>query len=145
MNMTTPSEIPARARGLVCKVNDALGVVFGYGIVCKTEGNYYYDLQGDHIPEDEMLKAVIDFMKRVPTAKVMHEGDEVGRVLLSMPLTTEIAASFGLATTKTGWLVGWMPYDKQLIKRFQPGPAGEPPELTGFSIGGTAESHEVSP
>jgi hypothetical protein len=51
------------------KVDDSLGVVFGYAIVCRekdADGNWvdHYDTQGHHIPEDEMLKASVDFAQQ---------------------------------------------------------------------------------
>lgn len=147
LNMTSRSStnLGAARECRVTKVDDTLGIVYGYGIVCKVDGADYYDLQGDHIPEDEMLRAVADFMERVPTAKVMHEGEDIGRVLMSMTLTSDVAAAFDIVAKKTGWLVGWKPSDKAVVKRFQPGPNGEEPELTGFSIGGTGERHPVTP
>lgn len=48
------------------KVDDGLGVVFGYAIVCrekndKGEWEDHFDTQGHHIPEAEMLKASVEF------------------------------------------------------------------------------------
>ena len=50
----------------VLKVDESLGLVFGWAIVCAENGNDYYDLQGDHIPESVMLEAATDL--RNPTA-----------------------------------------------------------------------------
>lgn len=53
----------------ILKVDDALGVVFGYAIVCREKdaaGAWvdHYDTQGHHIPEDEMLKASVEFAQQ---------------------------------------------------------------------------------
>lgn len=118
----------------VSKVDTSLGIVFGFGIVCKVNGEKYYDLQGDHISEEEMCKAVVRFMERGAPADIQHDGQKIGQVFLSMPITSDMTSLGDLK--KTGWYVGWRPADKSVVKRFQPGPNGEPPELTGFSIGG---------
>ena len=34
----------------VVKVDDELGLVFGYAMICAENGKPYYDLQGDNIP-----------------------------------------------------------------------------------------------
>src|SRR5690349_15438196 len=38
----------------VCKVDSNLGIVFGFAIVCTKDGEDYFDLQSDNIPEDAM-------------------------------------------------------------------------------------------
>jgi hypothetical protein len=119
----------------VSKVDSSLGIVFGWGIVCKVDGAAYYDLQGDHISEEEMCRAVVKFMETGAAADVMHDEQAIGKVFLSMPITSDMAPAFG-TLRKTGWFVGWRPADRSIVKRFQPGPNGEPPELRGFSIGG---------
>lgn len=112
------------------KVNEDLGIIFGYGIVCKIDGEDYFDFQGDHIPEESMLKAVTDFMKNSRVAKEMHEGDQVGTTLFSFPMTDEIAKSLGIIVEKTGWLVGIKPDNPEILEKFRDG------TFTGFSIGG---------
>ena len=56
----------------VAKVDEELGLVFGYAIVCKQDGEPYFDLQDEHIPEDAMLKAALDFMENSQIAREMH-------------------------------------------------------------------------
>lgn len=56
------------------KVDSELGVVFGYAIVCrekddKGEWQDHYDTQGHHIPEDEMLKASVEFAQQGSEAR----------------------------------------------------------------------------
>lgn len=113
----------------VLKVDESLGLVFGYAIVCKEGGKDYYDLQGDHIPEDAMLEAACEFMQSGRVAKEMHDGDEIGQVVFAFPMTTEIAKAFDIEVSKTGLLVAMKP-SKEVLKKFADG------TYTGFSIGG---------
>jgi len=122
-------------RAEVVKIDDSLGLVMGHAIVCKVDGEPYFDLQGDHIPEDSMLKAALDFMEHSQVAGHMHERDDDGKaikagsVVFAFPLTDEIAKAFGIETRVTGLMIAMRP-DEDMLKRFQLG------ELTGFSIGG---------
>ena len=65
----------------VLKVDDELGIVFGWGIVCKDDGEDYFDTQGDHIPEDAMLKATSDFMFHFRTTGEMHARGKDGEAI----------------------------------------------------------------
>ena len=113
----------------ICKVDDELGLVFGWAIICTEMGEPYFDLQKDHALERAMVKAVTGFMKNSRTAKEMHSGERRGEVLHSMPMTAEIAKAFGIQTDKTGWMIAMAP-DEAMLAKFKSG------ELTGFSIGG---------
>ena len=114
----------------VAKVDDGLGLVFGWAIICTEKGIPHFDLQGDHIPETVMLDGVTDFMKHARVAKDMHTGDQIGAIVHSMPLTKEIADAFDIATQKTGWMVAMAPDSSEILKQFRDG------DRTGFSIGG---------
>lgn len=113
----------------VFKVDEALGLVFGWGIVCKENGEPYVDVQGDHIPEDAMVKATSDFMENSRVAKEMHAGDAKGCIVHSFPLTTDIAKAMGITSGRTGWMVAMKP-DADVLAKFKSG------DFTGFSIGG---------
>ncbi len=117
------------ASAKVCKVDESLGLVFGYAIVCKEDGEDYFDVQGDHIPEDAMLKASADFMEHSRVAKDMHVGDEAGSVVFCFPLTSEIAKAMGIDAPNTGLMIAMKP-PADIIGKFKSG------EYTGFSIGG---------
>lgn len=119
----------------VIKVDTSLGLVLGWAIVCKVDGNDYFDVQNDHIPEDAMLEATVEFMQNSRIAKEMHTGDEQGTVVFAFPLTTEIAKAFGITTKKTGLLIGMKP-GPAMLKKFVDG------ELKGFSIGGSRITDE---
>jgi hypothetical protein len=113
----------------VIKVDKALGLVFGWAIVCKIDGVDYFDVQKDNIPEDSMLDAAADFMMNSRVAKEMHQGSEQGSIVFAFPLTTEIAKAFEITTKKTGLMIGMKP-SPAMLEKFEKG------ELTGFSIGG---------
>lgn len=113
----------------VFKVDDELGLVFGYAIVCKDGDKEYFDVQGDHIPEDAMLKASTDFMLKSRVAKDMHQGDQTGTVVFAFPMTTDIAKALGITVKKTGLIIAMKP-GAEALKKFKSG------DYTGFSIGG---------
>lgn len=114
----------------IAKVDSRLGVVFGYAIVCKVDGEEYFDLQGDHIPEDTMLEATSEFMSGFRVAKDMHRGDAVGQVLFGFPMTTDIAKALDVEIAKSGFIVGMKPDNDEMLEKYESG------EYTGFSIGG---------
>ena len=120
----------AAAREVFQEVDDTLGLVFGWAIVCKKDGDDYFDLQGDHIPEDAMMKATVDFMKSGATAKEMHAGDGKGAVLFAFPLTADVAKAFGVETKTTGLMIAMKPDSADMLAKFKDG------TYTGFSIGG---------
>lgn len=126
------------------KVDDELGLVFGFAIVCNKGGDPYYDLHNDHIPEDSMLHAATDFMLKSRAITEMHErddgGDPVtkGTVVFSFPLTAEVAKSLNIQTEMTGLLIAMKPDDKSILEKFKTG------EYTGFSIGGAYGESEDS-
>lgn len=126
----------------VANVDDELGVVFGWAIVCTEKGQPYYDLNIDwdgpyagervpeHIPEPTMLKAAVEFMDITDRAgNEMHAGPEVGKFVCAFPLTADIAKAMGITCEKTGLMVGYMP-PPEVLAKFKSG------EYTGFSIEG---------
>lgn len=121
----------------IVKVDTSHGLVLGWAIVCKRDGEDYYDLQGDFIPEAAMLDAAVDFMQNGAVAKEMHAGDPVGSVVFAFPMTSDIAKSYGIETKQTGLLIAMKPTPDVLAK-FSDG------TYTGFSIGGRRiEDEEV--
>lgn len=121
----------------VAKVDTELGLVFGFAIVCKVAGVEYFDLQGDHIPEQSMLEASLDFMENSQVAKEMHSGEQKGTIVFAFPLTTDIAKSMGIQAERTGLMIAMKPAS-DMLEKFKSG------EYTGFSIGGRRiEDEEV--
>ena len=118
------------------KVDEGLGLIFGFAIVCTENGEEYTDLHGDFIPEDAMLEAATDFMKSRRVACTMHERDasggivQDGGVVHSFPLTADIAKALEIETTRTGWLVALAPDNPETLQKAREG------KFAGFSIGG---------
>ncbi len=134
--MTNDKAFELRTR--VVKVDDSLGIVMGYAIVCTEDGEPYFDLQGDHVPDESMMKAALDFMKNSQVAKEMHTGEQMGTVVFAWPMTADVAEAFGIVTKRTGLMIAMCPDDKDILEKYQLG------LLTGFSIGGERiEDEEV--
>ena len=128
----------------IAKVDEALGLVFGWAIVCKIDGEDYYDLNVDrhtgervpeHIPEDAMLKASADFMSKSRAGNEMHAGPESGTYVFAFPMTTDIAKAMGIETGKTGLMVAYKP-TPEVLKKYIDG------TYKGFSIEGRKISHQ---
>lgn len=125
----------------VSGVDAGLGLVFGWGIICKDEnGAEYTDTQGNSVPEDAMVHATTDFMKSSRVHGDMHVRGTTpqltaGMVVHSFPLTTDIAKAMGIETKRTGWMVATAP-DPAMLAKFVDGAAGKAGGYTGFSIGG---------
>jgi len=122
--------------GEFIKVSLEHGLVFGYAIVSKIAGEPYFDLHGDHIPEDALLAASVDFMQNSRVAKEMHQGEEKGTVVFAFPLISDVAKSLGISTEKTGLLIAMKPDSPEMLAKFASG------EYTGFSIGGEYVENE---
>jgi hypothetical protein len=120
----------------VAKVDDSLGLVFGWAIVCTEGGLPYIDTQGDHIPDASMLKATFKFAKGKRQGGDMHRTED-GTVLFMWPMTAEVAKAFDLQTDKTGLMIAMLPDDPDTLQKFRTG------ERTGFSIGGTRKKDTV--
>lgn len=136
----------------ILKVDDALGVVFGYAIVCReldASGNWvdHYDTQGHHIPESEMLKASIEFAQQTALSKAaskdMHAGDDIQEVVQMFPVTEELAKALGWTIQKTGLVIALKP-TSDVLALYKADPASAPDFRTGFSMGGTGTLTEVA-
>lgn len=133
----------------VVKVDPGLGLVFGWAIVCKHQGQDYYDLNRgqdgrplpEHIPEGAMLEAASDFMEHSRVAKDMHTGEQQGQVVFAFPMTEDVAKSLNINTNGTTGLLIAMKPSPAMLEKFKSG------EFTGFSIGGSRKkvSVEVEP
>jgi hypothetical protein len=128
---------PFDLRASIAKVDEALGIVFGWAITSTVDGTPYYDVQDDHIPEEAMLKAAVDFMANSRVLGDNHAGDEGGSIVFAFPLTGEIAKAFGISTSTTGLMIGVKPLSKDTLSKFADG------TYTGFSIGGARIRDEV--
>lgn len=122
----------------VLKVDETLGLVFGWAIVCKVNGEDYYDLNVDrttgervpeHITEKAMLEGALG-LAAYAVAKEMHVGEQIGTIPFMFPLTTDIAKSMQIETPINGLMIAMKPNDPSVTAKFAKG------EYTGFSIGG---------
>jgi len=120
----------------IVKFDEELGLVLGWAIVSTVDGEPYFDKQNDHIPEESMLNAAVDFMANSRVAGAMHKAEPRGTVVFAWPMTAEIAKSFGIETKQTGLMIGVMP-DDDMLQKFKDG------DFTGFSIGGKRGEDEV--
>lgn len=121
-----------KAEGL--RFNKRRGLVIGWGIVCSEFGKAYVDTQGDHIPQDAMMDAAIDFMLNSRESGDMHEKRD-GQVVFCFPLDDDMAKAFGIACDTRGLMVAIKP-SAEVLAKFESG------EYTGFSIGGAYIENE---
>jgi hypothetical protein len=112
-----------------------LGLVVGKAMVFTEHGRDYYDLQGDHIPKDVGVPAMIDFALNARTHKIMHQGAEVGKFCGLFPITKETCDALGIKADWEGIAVAIQP-DSETLAKFASG------EFTGFSIGGSCSYNE---
>ncbi len=110
-------------------VDAKLGLVIGWAMVCKRDGADYWDVQDNHIPEDSMLGALVDFAENSRVAKEMHSGGPAGEYIFMFPMTTDIIKALGMTSQQTGALIGYKP-PPDVLAKFLDG------TYTGFSIGG---------
>jgi hypothetical protein len=131
--VTEKSEIRIMMKADVIEFSEDQRIVWGWGSVTTVKGKDLVDIQNDVIESEELVRATSEFMEDVRTAKAMHDGNAVGTVLHSLPLTYELAETLGLQTEKEGWIVGVKINDDGVWARVKSG------ELGAFSIGGTAK------
>lgn len=129
------ADIEATAR-VVKTSSDELGLVFGWALTSKSAGADYFDLHGDNVVEDDLIRVAAEFMESGGASDEMHDFEKDGRVVFAMPLTAEVAKSFGIQTDTTGLMVAIKP-SADVFAKFKSG------EYTGFSIAGIGERIEV--
>jgi hypothetical protein len=136
-------------KAAVLKVDEGLGLVFGWAVVCTEKGEDYFDLNVDrdgphkgkripeNIPEDEMLKMALDFSENTDCpGNEMHDGPNIGKHVFLFPLTADIAKALNIVTEKTGLLIAYKP-SPEVLAKFKSG------EYTGFSIEGNHVNSEL--
>jgi hypothetical protein len=119
----------------VAKLDEALGVVFGYAVASTVDGGQspHVDLQGDAVVGgDELIKVALGFAEAGAQSDVMHDCIKDGWVPFVMPLNAETKKAFKLEGDVEGIAIGMKP-SAETFKRFQSG------ELAAFSIFGTGE------
>jgi len=118
--------------GTILKADDDERIVWGWASVVTEKGIPVVDKQGDVISPEEISKAATEFMLDVRVAKAMHEGEQVGHVVHSFPLTNELAKALGIQSEREGWIIAQKITDDETWARVKSG------ELSAFSIGGNA-------
>lgn len=129
--MTQQERIQKRTEIKVTKVDKSLGLVFGWGMISKVDGKPYFDLQGDHIPDQTILESSADFMAKSRSAKVMHVGEDRGSVIFAFPMIEDVAKGYGIDTGGQYGLLVAAKFDPAVLAKFEDG------TFTGFSIGGS--------
>ncbi len=117
----------------VGKLDETLGVVFGYAFASTLDGgkSAHVDLQDDAIVGgDELIKVALGFVEAGAQSDVMHSESRDGYCPFVMPLNAETKAAFKLSGGVEGVAIGMKP-SPETFKRFVSG------ELQGFSIGGS--------
>jgi hypothetical protein len=123
--------------GQFFKVDDELGIAYGWAIICSENEAPYFDLQGDHIPEDAMVSALADFAKNSRVGKDQHQGEQAGEHVFLYPITKGTAIGLGITTARRGAIVGYQPANRKDLDAITTG------ARTGFSIGGELLTAEV--
>ncbi len=121
----------------ILKVDRERRIIWGWASVSTMKGEIVTDLQGDRITPVEMEKMADGFMRSTRAAKAMHDGDDVGEVIHSFPLTKELAEAFGIKTDREGWITGTYIKSDEQWQRALKG------EYRGLSIGGRAKRKPV--
>jgi len=134
-----PHRTPAFEKsGSFFKVDEAQGIAYGWAIVCEENGQPYFDLHGDHIPEAAMTAALADFAKFSRVGLDQHAGAPTGEHVFLYPLTKSTCAGLGITSGKYGAIVGYQPDNPADLAMIASG------ARTGFSIGGVLiESDET--
>lgn len=141
--------IPINGLVPILKVDRRLGIAFGFAMVCKEvkdgEVQDYYDLHGDHVPEDVMIEAASAYAMADRMGKAEHGRTEqhghakVADVVFIFPLTVDVAKSLGIQTDRFGLLIGYKPTEKSVLDDIEKG------VYAGFSFGGLGVRTEVQP
>lgn len=125
-----------RYTGRVEKVDESLGLVFGWLMISKIRETAdgplvdYVDVQGHNITDPGILAAGANFMLNSRAQDNMHDEVSDGEAVFAFPMTEEIAKAYGFgAPPITGLMFAAKPSPTSLAK-FKSG------DYTGFSIGG---------
>lgn len=124
-------------QGQILKRDDEQRLVYGWAYVSTVEGKLSKDMSGEVIRPDTLAKAATNFMLDARMSKFMHQGEQIGVVVHSLPVTDEIAKSLGIQTDRQGWIVGIKIFSDSVWEMVKSG------KLSAFSIGGAANRERV--
>jgi hypothetical protein len=127
---------PLPTEGKILKVDEEQRIIYGWASVTTYKGELLVDRQGDTIKTDTLHRAVNKFMKGVRVGKLLHQGEQVGEIIHSFPMTKEISAALGIQSDREGWITGYYVSDDNLWEQVKAGDYAE------FSIGGRAQKEE---
>ena len=116
----------------IIKVDVDERLVWGWAYVSTVKGVVSVDHSQESVSPEVLVKAATNFMLSVRTAKAMHQGDSVGEVVHSFPLTNELGKSLGVSSDREGWIICMKIHDDKVWQSVKSG------ELSAFSIGGRA-------
>ena len=116
----------------ILKVDEDERIVWGWAYVSTVKGVPSVDHSNESVSPEVLVKAATNFMLSVRTAKAMHQGDSVGEVVHSFPLTNELGKSLGVSSDREGWIICMKIHDEKVWQSVKSG------ELSAFSIGGRA-------
>jgi hypothetical protein len=135
--LDTP-DLPTTAKSFgIIKADDTEHMIWGWGSVVTVAGEPVVDRQLDVIEVPELKKAVYDFMSNHRVGGERHQIMGVGEVVESIVFTNELQKALGIDLGQEGWFVGVHVDNPKTWAKVQSG------ELRSFSIGGSAERHEV--
>jgi hypothetical protein len=121
----------------IIKVDEEHRILYGWASVTTYKGELVVDRQGDAIETDTMHKAVNEFMKGVRVGKFNHDGEPIGQIVHSFPVTKEICAALEIQSDKEGWITGFYVEQDELWEAVKSG------EYAELSIGGAAMREEL--
>jgi hypothetical protein len=112
----------------VVQKSDEMGIIWGYASVADLK-----DLQGDTVPQDELVQAVYQFMQDyyAGQAAIGDNHEAAAQAVL-------VESTYHFLAGRLRWYVGVKLLDEDLLKSARAG------EISGFSIGGWAEDEEES-
>lgn len=127
---------------LVMKAVASRRMIYGWGSVVTKGGAVVSDRQGDEMDMDNLREKVHEFMD-VRKGDALHTRDEVGEVVDSFVMDSEVAAAFGVDFGREGWMVGYRinkgAAGDRVLKRVESG------ELSAFSIDVDAWRTPINP
>lgn len=125
-------QVDTKFKANILKYDNEQRLVWGWAYVSTVNGEISLDHSQEYIRPDELVKAATNFMIDVRVAKAMHQGDSVGEVIHSFPVTKELSNALGIQTDREGWIICMKIKDDSTWERVKSG------ELAAFSIGGRA-------
>ena len=118
-----------RVKMSVVRKSDELGIIWGYASVADIE-----DLQGDTVPQSELVQAVYRFMAdyyaSLANVQDNHNGEPAPVVI--------VESTFHFVGLHLRWYVGVKLLSEELLKAARNG------DISGFSIGGWALEEEAA-